>query len=586
MIGHERALDLAATAIDFELSPADRSALEGHLASCPTCPSEGAALLGDADRLRALRPVPPPAWVGRAIGRRRRPVGLVLSFVLLALSGLLAVAAAGSIQLPPFVERTPAPTPRSSPAAYPTVLLNTAVRVTAPEIVLRQVPSSAGAEIARAAQDAVLVTDSALRVRADGFDWYHAAIASASLLVPPLPGAFGEGTGASGWIAVRSDVEAFATPVPPRCPQDAVLENVVAMLEAERLACFGGGTIEVEGTFTCSSCGGGASGVYEPVWLASPTTAALVGPGGASGPSLPLHFAPSGTAMPAEGARISVRGHFDDPAATTCRLALPMPGEPDASLSPVDVDSVILLCRQAFVVESYEGTPSPPGPRFDLDAVVSVVEGPLRVRSLPRVADDSDKFDPLLQTGQLLFVIDGPIRASEYDWYLVQTIGGPGHVGWVASADHDGTAWLELANVDCPADPEAVDVGQMAGEIRLHCYGSRELQLFGSISSGPMCGDGGGVGGTEWVASCRTSLFMGPDEVPLLDPDGVVQLPPDWPDGGPFDAMVVAHMDDPAARTCEPSGSEVSPYPELAKASAVVSCRATFVVTSFEPAAP
>ena len=202
-----------------------------------------------------------------------------------------------------------------------------------------------------------------------------------------------------------------------------MLENVVAMLEAERLACFGGGTIEVEGTFTCSSCGGGASGVYEPVWLASPTTAALVGPGGASGPSLPLHFAPSGTAMPAEGARISVRGHFDDPAATTCRLALPMPGEPDASLSPVDVDSVILLCRQAFVVESYEGTPSPPGPRFDLDAVVSVVEGPLRVRSLPRVADDSDKFDPLLQTGQLLFVIDGPIRASEYDWYLVQTIG-------------------------------------------------------------------------------------------------------------------------------------------------------------------
>ncbi len=34
MIDHERALELAATALDFELSPADNEALTAHLDTC------------------------------------------------------------------------------------------------------------------------------------------------------------------------------------------------------------------------------------------------------------------------------------------------------------------------------------------------------------------------------------------------------------------------------------------------------------------------------------------------------------------------------------------------------------------------
>jgi hypothetical protein len=335
-------------------------ALDAHLMTCRACRTEAAAMHADADRLRALRPVPPPAWVIHSIGRRRRPAALVVAFVLLVISGALAAAFAGSIvQLPVLVDASPSPSHRAPPATYPAVLLNTAVRVTASEIVLRQVPSSAGVEIARASRGAVLVTGSALRVRADGFDWYHAALVSATDPVPPLPDSLRDEDGPSGWIAIGSDVEAFATPVEPRCPSEAEFENVAAMLEAERLACFGGATIELDGTFTCPSCDGSVAGVYEPAWLASPTSAALLGPGGVSGPSLALQFVPDGPAIPGEGSSISVRGHFDDPAASGCRLSLTMPGDPEATLSPVDTDSVVLLCRQRFVVESYEVNAAP-----------------------------------------------------------------------------------------------------------------------------------------------------------------------------------------------------------------------------------
>ena len=37
MIDHEHALELAATAFDFELSPTDDEALTAHLASCESC---------------------------------------------------------------------------------------------------------------------------------------------------------------------------------------------------------------------------------------------------------------------------------------------------------------------------------------------------------------------------------------------------------------------------------------------------------------------------------------------------------------------------------------------------------------------
>ena len=363
MLTHDRALDLAAMAIDFRLSAADNIALAEHLGACSACRSDAGALRRDAERLMALPPVPPPAWVALAIGKRGRPVGLTLATAALVLSGVLAAAAvAGSVLLDvpqpspsPFDSLSPTAVSRPVPRPYPSTWLNTALRVTAPELVLRQVPAVAGAEIWTARRDFVLVTDGSLHVEADGYDWYHAAILAEVPLLQPLPAGLRDARGASGWIAVRSAQETLALPMDARCPLGVALDDVAGMLEAERLACFGGGRIEVEGVFTCPSCGSIVEGVYAPVWLAGRSFAELR-PDTSDRTGLVLHLPPDGPEWPAEGSRVRVRGHLDDPVATTCGLSSPTPdfGDPESTFSPVDIESVRLLCRQAFVVDSFD----------------------------------------------------------------------------------------------------------------------------------------------------------------------------------------------------------------------------------------
>jgi hypothetical protein len=78
-------------------------------------------------------------------------------------------------------------------------------------------------------------------------------------------------------------------------------------------------------------------------------------------------------------------------------------------------------------------------------SLVDVVVSGLRVRTLPTVDNSkSVKLDPLLGVGTQLEIIEGPVTADDYDWYLVQAVGLP-HRGWVAAADHDGSPWVEDA---------------------------------------------------------------------------------------------------------------------------------------------
>jgi serpin B len=83
-------------------------------------------------------------------------------------------------------------------------------------------------------------------------------------------------------------------------------------------------------------------------------------------------------------------------------------------------------------------------------SVAVTVSDRLRVRSQPRVANDSVLYEPVLPLGTSLFVLDGPVSDSGYVWYKVaptsfSELGGPGF-GWVASADHDGTPWIAPAS--------------------------------------------------------------------------------------------------------------------------------------------
>ena len=92
-----------------------------------------------------------------------------------------------------------------------------------------------------------------------------------------------------------------------------------------------------------------------------------------------------------------------------------------------------------------------PGPLIPfLGQVVTTVSDDLRVRSEPRVADDSIKYKPLLPLGTELTVLDGPVNGSGYTWYKVEPVSftgleGPGQ-GWVAMAAKDGEPWIALAD--------------------------------------------------------------------------------------------------------------------------------------------
>src|SRR5690242_16336122 len=62
-------------------------------------------------------------------------------------------------------------------------------------------------------------------------------------------------------------------------------------------------------------------------------------------------------------------------------------------------------------------------PQLKLGSVATVVTDGLRVRSQPEVSDASEKLTPLLERGQHVFVVKGPVSGSGFRWYEVQPFG-------------------------------------------------------------------------------------------------------------------------------------------------------------------
>ncbi len=97
-----------------------------------------------------------------------------------------------------------------------------------------------------------------------------------------------------------------------------------------------------------------------------------------------------------------------------------------------------------------------------LGQVVVTVSDNLRVRSEPRVSDDSLKYEPLLPLGTDLKVIGGPTIGSGYTWYEVEPVSltlrdGPGS-GWVVAAAKDGEPWIALRGAEALESPK-IDTG-------------------------------------------------------------------------------------------------------------------------------
>jgi hypothetical protein len=226
------------------------------------------------------------------------------------------------------------------------------------------------------------------------------------------------------------------------------------------------------------------------------------------------------------------------------------------------------------------------------------------MRSAPGGGEDSFVFPGALNAPTLLFVIEGPVRASEYDWYLVfpfvfESSERPEQwrLGWVAAGSRDGEAWIGPAALSCPpSDFEGLaGLTSMAG---LACFGDSPLTIEGSFE---------GCGGTTpgivtpgWLGSASCSirpLGTGPD-APFTGPRVYFNVPDDQPLatlGSPPGAAIriVGHFDDPAAQACQAGplpGPEPTPMAPavaiLAAQEVVLGCRAHLVVTEAAPLGP
>lgn len=283
------------------------------------------------------------------------------------------VATAGaSIEPTSLPVPTAAPLP-SSPVVGPSwtprppeaLLLDSLITVKVAELNVREAPSTKAKILGLVKKGQVLRVVEYGPFSHDGYPWYEITFVAKAGQGPTSSTVdVRRSEGLRGWIAVGKGDTAWVSKLKPRCPATIDLASVQHLLGSELLACYGSNTIEVTGTLGCGGCGGLRPGTFEPEWLAGPLAGDLltVYPiGDRLGPFV-VHFPPGGASLPAAGSVLRVRGHFDDPAASTCAISLPDPVKPTAeTLVPVLAEAAELLCRQQFVVESIVVVGTDPG---------------------------------------------------------------------------------------------------------------------------------------------------------------------------------------------------------------------------------
>jgi hypothetical protein len=271
-----------------------------------------------------------------------------------------ATAPVGSSSLAPTLPATsasPAPSGSPNPSGTPDgpLVPESAVRVTVAELNVREYPSTSAKRVGTVKKGTLFALLGWGPVSANGYVWFQAiqvrSVAGQLVPLPEYPIGSGGATAQYGWIATGDATHVYVERLDPRCPSTVDLANVQGMLAAERLACFGGSTIVLDGTFGCGGCGGVSVGVFSPAWLADPEFDFLsTNPETQLGP-FALHFPPT-MARPDAAQILRVRGHVGDGRAAECAIAVPT--GPEASPVPIAPASAELYCLQRFVVESYE----------------------------------------------------------------------------------------------------------------------------------------------------------------------------------------------------------------------------------------
>ncbi len=242
-------------------------------------------------------------------------------------------------------------------------------------------------------------------------------------------------------------------------------------------------------------------------------------------------------------------------------------------------------------------TPAPSRAPVDppVNSVVVTVSDRVRVRSEPRVSDDSIKYEPVLRLGTELLVLDGPVSASGYTWYKVATVSfegleGPGY-GWVAIAGTDGEPWIAVGPADCPPVPTDVrTVARLPRLARLACFSGRPITVQARLIECNCDVDGGAYEPDWFWVDDQPLLLVEPSEtsppadyadwhIVALDPAG--RHPDVLPVG---DIVEVTGMfDHPAAPNCLFQDVPVETAGPPAPTSA---CRFMFATTSLVAVQP
>ncbi len=157
------------------------------------------------------------------------------------------------------------------------------------------------------------------------------------------------------------------------------------------------------------------------------------------------------------------------------------------------------------------------------DALVVTVVDHLRVRSEPRVSDDSELYEPLLPVGTQLYVFDGPVNASGYRWFQVASVSldfiAPGvcdgeqgacggiYLGWVAAASRSGEPWLAVGTINCPPVPtDSLTLARLPLGARVACFSRRPIAIHARLVWCACVYDG------RWL----TPSWFGPESPHLL----------------------------------------------------------------------
>jgi hypothetical protein len=231
-------------------------------------------------------------------------------------------------------------------------------------------------------------------------------------------------------------------------------------------------------------------------------------------------------------------------------------------------------------------SPSPSRALLAPGDFAAVVTTDLVVRSAPGVGLGSEIYAGRLETPDRAYVLDGPVSADGYDWFLLDAVAvdwAPNDlppVGWVAAAGKDGEPWITRVEPECLPQPSLGQIIHAPPELNLYCYPEVELTFEGLVS----CNDLESlITGAPWDTGC---WIVESEDVFGAIPQPVIIAPTDAsadqaPLPGGRDSYgrfrFRAHFDDPASARCE--DAETGAPDELS----IYACRRLLVVSEWLP---